>query len=68
MIRKELDSRPQWHVYQRLKRVWAQKPFDERPTAERKIEVENLGIGSDEEKMPSVKKQKMTPASPEHTA
>ena len=38
-LRRELDQN--WHVYQRSKRVWAQKPYD-KPKEEKKVEVENV--------------------------
>lgn len=33
---------PSVHVYQRMRRVWAQKPFDKAAKAASKVEVENL--------------------------
>ena len=38
-IRKEVDSG--WHIYQRARRVWAQKPFDE-PKKVQDAELESL--------------------------
>ncbi len=50
-----------------MRRVWAQKPYDSAPKAKAEVEVENLGTGGDGEKA-GVKKQKISPPSPEHTA
>ncbi len=44
-VRNELDAG--YHCYQKAKRVWAQKPFDEQPNAEVKVGFENLATGSD---------------------
>lgn len=40
-MRQEINN-PNYHAYYFRKRVWAQKPFDEAPKAESKVEVETL--------------------------
>ncbi len=36
---QEFDQRPMWHMYQKAKRVWAPKLFDDEVNKEAKVEV-----------------------------
>lgn len=40
-MRQEINN-PNYHAYYYRKRVWAQKPYDTKPEAESKVEVEKL--------------------------
>lgn len=40
-VRKEIEN-PDIHAYVFRRRVWAQKPFDNEPEDEQKVEVENV--------------------------
>ncbi len=61
-LRKELDSG--WHVYQRRKRAWAHKSFDDNVKPEAKDEVQHL-ISDNEGDRPDAKKRIISPPSPE---
>ncbi len=57
-VRRELDAK--WHVYQKRKRVCAQKPFDDKVKPEAKVEVTKLASDSEEDK-PDAKMQNASP-------
>lgn len=54
-FRKEIDAG--WHIYQKARRVWAQKPFEE-TKAVQEPSVENVASASPSPKQPTKKKQK----------
>lgn len=55
-LRQELDQN--WHLYQQVKRVWAQKPIDEPKKAAKEPTVENVMSESPDPTQPSKKKHK----------
>ncbi len=62
-LRKDMDSN--WHIYQKGKRIWAQKPYNNNKVKpEAGIEVQNLASDSEGDKL-DAKRQVVSPSSPE---